>query len=63
MRQIARIAGTVDTWRDLERRVSDLTTLIELSIAEDDRSLEAEITDESQTIERTIEELEFQLKW
>ncbi len=62
MRQIAQLRSLVNTWRDLETKVSDLATLIDLSLAEGDRSLEEEISTEAQAIERTLGDLEFQLQ-
>lgn len=62
MRQIAQLRGVVSTWRELEQRVDDVATLIELSLAEDDRSVEEEINHEIESIEGYLEELEFQLQ-
>jgi len=62
MRQIARLRSAVTTWRDLEKKVADLATLVDLSLAEKDRSLEADISRDTEAIERTLEDLEFQLQ-
>ena len=62
MRRIAQLKGSVDTWRNLEKSVSDLITLVDLSVAEKDRSLEEEIPPEIEIIERRLEELEFELQ-
>jgi peptide chain release factor 2 len=62
MRQIAQLRSLANTWRDLEKKVSDLATLIDLSLAEGDRSLEEEISTEAEAIERTLGDLEFQLQ-
>jgi len=61
MRQISLLKGIVSTWRDLEKKVSDLATLVDLSLAEEDRSLEEEISDEVESVEHSLEDLEFQL--
>ncbi len=62
MREISRLSGVVDTWRDLERKVADLTTLVDMSLAEDDRSLESEISQEVPRVGALLGELEFQLQ-
>jgi len=62
MRRIAHLNETVSTWRDLEKKVADLATLINLSLDEDDLSLEEEISRETGVIEHTLEDLEFQLQ-
>ena len=62
MRQIARLRSAVTTWRDLEKKVADLATLVDLSLAEKDRSLEADISRDTEAIEHTLEDLEFQLQ-
>jgi len=62
MRQIARLRSAVTTWRDLEKKVADLATLVDLSLAEEDRSLEADISSDTEAIEHTLEDLEFQLQ-
>jgi len=62
MRQIARLRSAVTTWRDLEKKVADLATLVDLSLAEEDRSLEADISRDTEAIEHTLEDLEFQLQ-
>lgn len=62
MRQISHLKGIVTTWRDLEKKVSDLTILIDVSLAEEDSSLEDEISREIDSVERSLEDLEFQLQ-
>ena len=61
MRQISHLSEIINIWRNLESKVEDLSILVDLSLNEEDRSLETEITDETANIERTLEELEFQL--
>ena len=59
MRQISQLKDVVTTWRNLEKSVTDLADLVELSLAEGDRSLEEETLLEIEKIERRLEELEF----
>jgi peptide chain release factor 2 len=61
MRQISRLSRVASTWRDLEKKVADLATLVDMSLDEDDRSLEEEITNEIKNIEKVLDALEFQL--
>ncbi len=61
MRQISHLKEVVTTWRDLDKKVADLATLIDLSLAEEDRSLEEEISHEIESVEHSLEDLEFQL--
>ncbi len=62
MRQLSYLKEIVDTWRNLEKKVSDLSTLIDVSLAEDDSSLENEFSQEMHSIELSLEDLEFQLQ-
>ncbi len=62
MRHISQLGEAVTTWRGLEKKVSDLIFLVEVSLAERDRSLEEDITLEIDEMERDLEELEFQLQ-
>lgn len=62
MRQISQLKEVTATWRNLEKRVVDLSTLVDISIAEKDRSLEEEIPQELESIEHRLEELEFELQ-
>jgi peptide chain release factor 2 len=62
MRQISQLKEVVATWRNLEKRVVDLSTLVDISIAEKDRSLAEEIPQELESIEHRLEELEFELQ-
>ena len=61
MRHISQLKEVVATWRNLEKSVADLEVLVDLSVSESDRSLEEEIPDEVEKIERSLEELEFEL--
>ncbi len=62
MRHISQLRDRVTTWRNLEKQVSDLISLIDVSLTEEDLSLEEEIVSEIDGIESTLEELEFQLQ-
>jgi len=62
MRQVSRLKYVVATWRELEKKVADLATLTDISLDEDDRSLEEDIIREITGIERSLEDLEFQLQ-
>lgn len=62
MRQISQLKETVTTWRNLERSANDLASLVDLSMAEKDRSLEEEIPLELERIEHRLDELEFELQ-
>jgi peptide chain release factor 2 len=62
MRRMSQLKDTVRTWRDLERRVADLVSLVDVSLAEGDRSLEQDIPRELNEVDKALEELEFQLE-
>lgn len=62
MRHVSQLKEVVATWRNLEKSVTDLEVLVDLSVDEDDRSLEEEIPVEIEKIERSLEELEFELQ-
>ena len=59
MRELARKTKSVQEWRDLERRLGDISELIDLS--EEDPSLEAEIQGELDTLSAQLDDLEFRL--
>ena len=60
MRRMARIKETVETWHDLAGKHENLIDLIDLALEEGDDSLEAESSAEVDSIERILEEMEFQ---
>lgn len=62
MRRLSRLKGVVDTWRELENKVADLSNLVDLSLAEEDRSLEQDISSEIDSLSHSLEEIEFQLQ-
>ena len=61
MRRLSDLRETVVTWRGIDRRVKDALDLIEMAAEEDDDSLLAELTEEVESIESTLDKLEFQL--
>ena len=61
MRRISDFRDQVTTWQELDRRVKDALDLIEMATEEDDDSLLAELTDEVNALEETLEKLQFQL--
>ena len=58
MRQLAEAKKTVEPWRELEKKVADVTELI--SLAEEDASLEAEIQSEIEELTSHLEKLELE---
>ena len=62
MRQLSQLRDEVTTWRDLSRRVTDTLDLIDLAELEEDQSMTGELLAEVETIEATMERLEFQLR-
>ncbi len=61
MRQLSSLEDEVGTWRTLSRRVRDGLDLVELAELEEDESLARELLVELESIETTLEKLEFQL--
>jgi len=62
MRHISQLKEVVTTWRNMEKNVADLLALIDISVDEDDRSLEDEIPVEVQKVEQQLGELEFEVQ-
>lgn len=62
MQELAAARDRVETWRGLERRVSDTAELIELAEAEGDSSVVVSAAEDLAAIEREVESLEFQLQ-
>ena len=58
MRQLAEAKKVVQRWRELERRVADITELI--SLAEEDASLKVEIQSEVEKVASRLDELELE---
>lgn len=61
MRQLSQLKDTVITWRQLEKKVSELDELIDLALAEGEGSLESDVSAEIAQLERQLDDLEFQL--
>jgi peptide chain release factor 2 len=61
MRRLSQLEDTVITWRQLEKKVSELDELIDLALAEGEGSLESDVSAEIAQIERQLDDLEFQL--
>lgn len=59
MRRLVGQKRTAEQWRELERRVTDLVELAHLT--GEDESLQAEILSETEKVESTLAQLEFQL--
>jgi peptide chain release factor 2 len=60
MQQLAAKKNLVDTWRELEKKASDLHEMIELAIAEDDDTLAEEIQRDLKKLNSQFERLESQ---
>jgi peptide chain release factor 2 len=61
MRQLANLRDLIETWQSLDKRVKDALDLVEMATAEEDDSLGAELTAETEALESLLEKLEFQL--
>jgi len=61
MRRASQMRARVETWRGLERRVSELIDLLELAAAEDDEATATDVERDAADIERQLEDLELEL--
>jgi peptide chain release factor 2 len=61
MRQLSELREQVTTWRDLNQRVTDALDLLELAEAEADEAVIGDLQAELETIEATLDKLEFQI--
>jgi len=61
MRQLSALREETQSWRELKRKVDELTELVELSLQERDISLEQEIRSEINQISSHLEKLDLQL--
>lgn len=62
MRHLSELREEVETWQGMNRRVTDALDLLELAAAEEeDESLLAELTSETDSLASQLEKLEFQL--
>lgn len=61
MRRLSDLRGSIEPWTLVRRRVADLLELIELSLAEGDESIVADLAADADASKREVEELEFEL--
>ncbi len=61
MRRLSDLRDQIATWQTIDRRVKDALALAEMVAEEEDDSLQVELMEEMETIERHLEKLEFQL--
>ena len=61
MRRLSDLRGSIEPWTLVRRRVADLLELIELSLAEGDESIVADLAADAEAAKREVEELEFEL--
>jgi len=61
MQQSSALRDQVETWQDFERRIKEALDLVEMSAEEEDDTLLAELTSETDELESLLEKLEFQL--
>ena len=61
MQQLSSLGGQIETWLEFDRRVNDALDLVEISAEEEDDGLLAELTTETDELEKLLDKLEFQL--
>lgn len=61
MQELSHLRDQVETWRGIEKRAKDALDLLEMAMLEEETSLLEELTDEADTLEKVLDELEFQL--
>ena len=61
MQRLTRLKETVQTWRELEEQGNSLLELVDLSLGEEDASLEEQLSQEAESFFRTLEDKEIQL--
>jgi peptide chain release factor 2 len=61
MQQMAEHKRVVERWRSLEKRVAEITELLNISVAEGDASLEVEIRSEIEKLGGRLDELELEM--
>ena len=61
MRQLGTKNNLVHTWRELEKKATELSEILALAMEEDDYSCQEEIQGETETISSRLEDLETQL--
>ena len=61
MRRLSDLREQVSTWQGMAQRVKDALDLVEMAAEEEDDSLLTELTTEVESLEETLDRLEFQL--
>lgn len=61
MRRLSTLREQIEPWRGLEQRTKEALDLSTMAVDEEDDSLQAELTGESEALTKVLEELEFQL--
>lgn len=61
MQELADLRDFVETWQGIDRQVKDALEMIEMSQAEEDDSMLDELTEEVDSLEKLLDDLEFQL--
>ena len=61
MRRLSALKEETETWRKLEHRANDLMEIVEISLREEDVSLEGEIRSEVDRISSDLDRLDFEL--
>jgi len=61
MQEMSDLRSEVAVWADLDQRVADGITLLELAVEDDDQVTVAEVADEVTALEKELDKLEFRL--
>ncbi|MDO8490902.1 MAG: peptide chain release factor 2 [Dehalococcoidia bacterium] len=61
MRQLADLRETIDLWHSMEKRAGELSDLLDLAVAEQDQSLESDISEGVARLKADLDKHEFQL--
>ena len=61
MRRLSALKEETETWRKLERRANELMEIVEISLQEEDASLEGEVRSEVDRISSDLDRLDFEL--
>jgi peptide chain release factor 2 len=61
MRRLSDIREQVNTWRDIESRVRELTELLELAEGEDDSEVAQSVAEDAETLATQLEDMELEL--
>ena len=63
MRRLAQLKDSAGTWRGLEKRLDETIEMAELTDAEPDEEISAHVAEETDALEKSLEDLEFQLSF